>query len=88
MFQSVTVKAAGQIVAHITDDHRLHVMAETILLATDKRRHVADLCFGQGQDHAPDSGHMLGNPNNATFSRTVLFKPLLGILSMNKAFPL
>lgn len=37
MFQSMTVKAAGQIVEPLTDDHRLHVMAASIRLAADKR---------------------------------------------------
>lgn len=44
--------------------------------------------FGQGPDHAPESGLLLGEANTAHASRTVLFKPLLGIWSMNKAYPL
>ena len=88
MIQSMTVKAAGRIVERITDYHRLHVMAETILLTKEKRKNVAYLCVGQGQDHAPDSGHMLGEAIAAHASRTVLFKPLQGILSMSKAYPL
>lgn len=63
-------------------------MAETILLATHKRLNIADLCFGRGLEHAPDSGLMLGEAIAANSSRTVLCKPLLDIWSMNKAYPL
>ena len=59
-----------------------------MLLATEKRRNVADICFGQGQYHLPDSGHLRGLPIDANGSRTMLCKPLRGILSMNKAYPL
>lgn len=43
MLQSVT--AAGHIVEHVSDYHRRHVMAESMLEATENIIYVAYLCF-------------------------------------------
>lgn len=87
LFQSMAAKAAGQIVERTTDYQRLQVRAEYIRLAADKRRDVAGLCFGQSQDNAPYAGPMLGGAIAANASRTVLSKPVMGILSWHAAYP-
>lgn len=58
-------------------------MAESMLLATAKRKSVADR-----PDNAPDSGLLQGQAIAASASRVVLFNPLLGIVSRSEAHPL
>ena len=84
LFRRVRLLIGVQPVEDIQDYNRLHVIAESCLLSKAKRANLHAIGFGAGSAH---HGLVEGLEIAAGSSRLILWKPLLGICSMPKLFP-